>query len=189
MAEGLTIVEATADRWDDLEDLMGPKGGAGGCWCMLWRLKRPDFKAGEGEGNRAAIRRVAETADAPPGLLAYEGALCVGWLSIAPRREFPRLDSSRILYPLDDREVWSITCFLIRKGHRRKGIATALLVAAKEFVRSRGGGILEGYPIDPEKPEYPPVYAWTGLKKAFDRAGFSEAARRSPTRPIMRASV
>ena len=45
------------------------------------------------------------------------------------------------------------------------------------------------HPIDPEKPEYPPVYAWTGLKKAFDRAGFSEAARRSPTRPIMRASV
>jgi len=47
-------------------------------------------------------------------------------------------------------------------------------------------GTQEGYPITPSKPNYPPVYAWTGFEKSFLRAGYEVVAQRSPTRPIMR---
>ena len=49
--------------------------------------------------------------------------------------------------------------------------------------------IVEGYPIEPRKPEMPPVFAWTGVAAAFHRAGFTEVARRSETRPVMRYRI
>ncbi len=183
--DGFTILPATPARWPDFEALLGERGGCGGCWCMLWRLGRKDFEAQSGAGNRAAMKALFD-AGAEPGLIAYEGDLPVGWCSVAPRSDFPRLDRSRVLRPVDDQEVWSLSCFLIRKSHRNRGISRALLDAAGDFVRARGGRILEGYPIDPKTTPYPAVYAWTGLASAFRAAGFEEVLRRSETRPIFR---
>jgi hypothetical protein len=32
-------------RWSEFEALFGERGACGGCWCMLWRLKRSEFEA------------------------------------------------------------------------------------------------------------------------------------------------
>ena len=181
----VTVRPATAERWPDFEALMGERGGYGGCWCMLWRLQRKEFEARAGAGNRAAMKALFESG-AEPGLIAYDGDEPVGWCSVAPRAAFPRLDRSRVLKPVDDQEVWSLSCFLIRKSHRNRGISRALLEAAGDFVKARGGRVLEGYPIDPKTTPYPAVYAWTGLASAFRAAGFEEVLRRSETRPILR---
>lgn len=186
--EDLRIEPLTAERWQDFEAVMGPRGGAGGCWCMLWRLQRPAFDAGKGEGHRAAIRNIVGHGD-EPGLLAYAGGAPVGWCSVAPRAHFVRLERSRVLKPVDDAPVWSVSCLLVHRKHRGHGVSVALLEAACGFVAQRGGAIVEGYPVEPDKREYPPAYAWTGLASAFRRAGFEEVARRSPTRPIMRKTV
>jgi hypothetical protein len=65
-------------------------------------------------------------------------------------------------------------------------VSVALLRAAAEHVASRGGAVVEGYPVDSRSASMPDAFAWTGLARAFVRAGFEEAARRSPTRPVMR---
>lgn len=184
-AATLTIAPLTAKRWADFEALMGPKGAAGGCWCMLWRLSKSEFEAGTGEANRRTMQVVAAE-PVPPGLLAYDGHTPVGWISVAPRTRFPRLDNSRVLARIDDEAVWSVTCFLVTRSHRRRGVATQLLESACDFVRKHNGAIVEGYPIAPDKPSYPPVFAWTGFEHAFRKAGFKTVLRRSPTRPIMR---
>lgn len=184
----ITIAPLTPERWTDFETVMGPRGGAGGCWCMLWRLSKRDYDAMKGDAARDAIRSVVDTGP-PPGLLAYDAGIPVGWISIAPRAAFPRLDTSRVMQPVDDRPVWSVSCFLIGKTHRRQGIAVALLDAACEFARSQGASIVEGYPVAPGKASYPETYAWTGFESVFRRAGFDEVARRSETRPIMRRMV
>lgn len=181
----IEVQEATIDRWTEFEALMGPKGGSGGCWCMLWRLDRKAYEAAEGDQNRMAMRRIFERHQ-PPGLLAYKGTVPVGWCSIAPRSHFPRLATSRVLKPVDDAEVWSITCFFVAKAHRRRGVSLALLRGAADFVGKHGGTIVEGYPIEPDRANYPAVYAWVGVASAYREAGFVEVARRSPTRPIMR---
>ncbi len=190
MSEGKEIIirAATADCWPDFEDLMGEKGGYGGCWCMTWRLTNKAFEAQKGEGNRLEMKKNFESGP-PPGLLAYDGSTAVAWCSLAPRTAFPRLENSRVLKSVDGEEVWSVSCFLIRKSHRKMGLSVALLQAASAFVREQGGRILEGYPIAPNKKPYPAVYAWTGFEKAFHQAGFSEVLRRSDTRPIMRKNL
>ncbi|MEQ8664965.1 MAG: GNAT family N-acetyltransferase [Rhodospirillales bacterium] len=189
MVDDLRIVEATSDRWADFETLLGPtKGGAGGCWCMLWRLRKKDYEALDGNARRDAVRD-RFGGPVPPGLLAYDGDAPVGWCSVAPRAEFPRLETSRVLKPVDDAPVWSVTCFFIARSHRRRGVSVRLLEAAADFVRTHGGHIVEGYPVEPAKADYPGVYAWIGLADAFRAAGFEEVLRRSDTRPIMRRSV
>lgn len=188
-SETIKIFEATPDRWQDFEQLLGPKkGGSGGCWCMLWRLKKKEYEALSKDERRATIAKRFEH-DVPPGLIAYDSEKPVGWCSVSPRSEFPRLDTSRVLKPIDDQPVWSVTCFYIDKAYRKKGVSIRLLEGASEFVRRRGGSIIEGYPIEPGRANYPSTYAWVGLASAFKAAGFEETARRSPTRPIMRKSI
>jgi hypothetical protein len=61
-----------------------------------------------------------------------------------------------------------------------------LLEAAAEFARQRGAAMLEGYPVEPKKAAVPDASAYMGLPSLYRQAGFTEVARRSPTRPIMR---
>lgn len=181
----LDIVPLTPDWWADFETLMGPNGGAGGCWCMAWRLRKRVFDAGAGDANRRAMQAIAAEPVAP-GLLAYDGDQPVGWISVAPRERFPRLETSRILARIDEAEVWSVSCFLVARSHRRQRVATRLLEAACAFARDHGGTIVEGYPIAPGDAAYPPVFAWTGFEGAFRAAGFETVLKRTPKRPIMR---
>jgi GNAT superfamily N-acetyltransferase len=155
---------------------------------MWLRLSRAQFAAQKGAGNRSALKRLVGTGR-PPGLLAYADGHAVGWCAVAPREEFPRLESSRTLRRIDDRPVWSVVCFFVAKPWRRRGVTVALLQAAVEYARRHGATIVEGYPVVPKTPEMPGVFAWPGLVAAFRRAGFTEVARRSATRPIMRIPV
>ncbi len=184
----LTFRPLNSDTWDDFERLFGERGAYGGCWCMYWRLSPADFKAGKGQGNRQAILDLARS-DRPPGILAYDGELAIGWCAIAPREEFSALSRSRVLKPLDDRPVWSVSCFFIDRRYRRHGVSVPLLEAAVAFAATQGAKIVEGYPIEPASDDYPATYAWYGIAKTFERAGFEECARRSSTRPIMRRTL
>ena len=183
----LAFRPATPARWKDVEELFGPRGACAGCWCMWWRLARSEWNRGKGAGNRRALRRIVEKGEAP-GILAYEGRRPVGWCAIAPREAYAALERSRTLKRLDDEPVWSVTCFFIAKDRRHRGLTVKLLDAACAHAKRKGARIVEGYPVDPSA-EYPAAWAWTGLRTAFETAGFTEAARPSRTRPIMRRRV
>lgn len=122
------------------------------------------------------------------GLLAYDGDEPVGWIAIEPRSAFPRLARSRTLAPVDDRPVWSITCFFVARSHRGKGLTRALVEAAVRYARSRGARIVEAYPVDPVR-EVADAAVYHGAASTFRALGFEEVARRSGTRPIVRREV
>ena len=124
-----------------------------------------------------------------PGILAYDEGKPVAWCSVAPREEFSTLCRSKILSPIDSRPVWSVVCFFVEKNYRNRGLTVKLLEAAIEYVKEKGGKIVEGYPIEPKRKPWPPVFSSTGLFSAFKKAGFREVIRRSETRPIMRFEV
>lgn len=183
---GVALRPLTPERWPDLERLFGPRGACGGCWCMWWRLGRAEFERQKGEENRLALKTIVERGEVP-GILAYVGSEPVGWCAIAPREVYPALARSRILKPVDAEPVWSVTCFFVAKPFRRQGLTVELLKSALRFARERGASIVEGYPTEPGEGRVQDVFAYTGIASAFRAAGFSEVARRSPTRPIMRS--
>jgi GNAT superfamily N-acetyltransferase len=178
----------TPDRWADLERLFGARGACGGCWCMWWRLKRSEFEKQKGEGNKRAFRRIAASGEGP-GVLAYQDGEPVGWCALAPRERYGVLERSRTLQPVDDQPVWSVTCFFIARQYRGQGLGKKLLRAAVRLARQRGARMIEGYPVVPRQGRLPDAFAWTGLPSIFEAAGFREAARRSPTRPIYRLAL
>ena len=173
----------TPDRWADVERLFGPRGACAGCWCMWTRLPSAEFTKGKGAGNKRALRRIVASGDSP-GIVAYRDGEPAGWCAVAPRSAYRRLETSRVLAPVDDQAVWSVVCFFVARPYRRQGLSALLLRAATEYAAKRGARIVEGYPVDGGKTA--DAFVWTGLASAFRRAGFREVARRSKTRPIMR---
>jgi predicted GNAT family acetyltransferase len=184
----LVIRPLTPSRWKDLEELFGERGACGGCWCMWWRIKRSEFEKQKGEGNKKAFKALVDSGTRP-GLLAYREREPVGWCAVEPRSNYPALQRSRILKPVDEEPVWSVTCFFIKRGHRGEGVSRALIRGAIDYVGKKGGSIIEGYPVEPRKDRMPDAFAWTGIASAFRQEGFREVARRSETRPILRFAV
>ena len=105
---------------------------------------------------------------------------------MAPRRVYSYLDRSRVLKPVDDQDVWSISCLFVLKPYRRQGVSARLLKMAARLAGKRGAKIVEGYPVVPTMERTPDPFVWTGVPSAFRKAGFKEVARRSKSRPIMR---
>jgi GNAT superfamily N-acetyltransferase len=185
--DGLVFRPATPARWSDLERLFGSNGACGGCWCMFWRQSNAEYRAGKGERNRRAFRRIVRSG-AVPGLLAYAGREPVGWVAVEPRKRYARLAASRSLAAVDDRPVWSAPCFFVARGWRRRGVAGRLLAAAADHAGRRRARILEGYPVDSSRP-LAGAWLYPGSFSTFVRLGFQEVARRARTRPVMRLSL
>lgn len=179
----LTILPLTPSLWPALENLFGKGGASNGCWCMYWRIG-PDYHKRPREQNRTALRRVV-TQGPPPGLLAFDGELAVGWCQLTPRQDLNWLNRKQALRPTDNLAVWSISCFYVRRGYRRQGIMSALIAEALKTVKRANALALEAYPVDITWPGST-SNVFTGTASVFRRFGFKTVARRQPSRPIMR---
>jgi GNAT superfamily N-acetyltransferase len=193
MTTKLTVLPATPERWPDVEAIFGAKGCsvARGCWCMHYRRSgsAPSVLsvASRSKTYRAALKALVD-AGRPPGLVAYRGNVPVGWVSLAPREEFARLERSPVMKPVDDKPVWSIICFVVPAEHRGQGVARALLQSAIAYARERGATIIEAYPVDKANRAKDDAM-WFGAKSMYDHAGFREVARRKPARPVVRLEL
>ncbi|HXV76723.1 MAG TPA: hypothetical protein VD788_10430, partial [Candidatus Polarisedimenticolaceae bacterium] len=118
----LVFRDVTPSRWNDVQTLFGERGACGGCWCMFWRLPRKRWESGKGGPNRRALGRIV-TSGGRPGVLAYDRRRPVGWCAIAPREVYPSLARSRVLAPVDDTPVWSVSCLFVLKDYRRQGLS------------------------------------------------------------------
>ena len=185
----LAIHPLTRDRWDDLVTLFDRPGDPRGCWCMFWRVRDREFEELWGSGARAAFHEVVDQGP-PPGLLAYRGGAPVGWCAVAPRESYPRILRSRSIGPLEDAPAcWAVVCFYVVRGERRGGVAAALLEAAVDFAGGHGATSVEGYPKDTGGARKGANELFVGSMAMFQEAGFEEAARNSPQRPVMRRAV
>ena len=99
----LVIRELTADLWPALEDLFGAKGACNGCWCMYWRIGSDYYKR-PSAANKAAFREIVQHGP-PPGLMAFDGDIAMGWCQLTPRDALPWLDRTWRLKRVDDLPV------------------------------------------------------------------------------------
>jgi GNAT superfamily N-acetyltransferase len=184
----LTFHPLTEERWPDFVQLFGERGVGGGCWCMGWRLPKPQYLRQKGERNKQAMHALVKQG-CVPGLLGYAGTEPVGWCAVAPREAYLALQRSPSRKAVDEQEVWSISCVYVARSHRRRHLSSELIKAAVAYAGARGGRIVEGYPVPPKRNVPSTNYAFTGFVSTFEEAGFVECLRRSKTRPIMRYSI
>jgi GNAT superfamily N-acetyltransferase len=182
----LTVEPLSAGRWPALEDLFGRAGASNGCWCMYWRIG-PRYRDRPREANRDDLRELAASGP-PPGLLAFDGDVAVGWAELAPRADLAWLARARYLQPADDLPVWSLPCFYVRRTHRGRGVVAALIEAAIGVAAAAGAPAREADPVDTEAPGHS-RNLFPGTASVFARHGFEVVARRKPDRPMMRRNL
>ncbi len=175
MSESLIeVFPATNGRWPDIQTLFAGHGALG-CWCQYWRQSSRAYRNGSpGSGEQNLRHQVAE--GPPPGMVAYLNGEPAGWLGFWPRNKMERLVRSRTIPKVDEQQVWSIVCFMVRAGYRRQGVARALLAGAIHFARDFGVQMLEAYPIDPEDGRIDVTFGYVGFTPMFESAGFQRIA-------------
>lgn len=188
--EPLIFRPLTPETWDDFETIFRQPGEQNGCWCTYWRITRNEYRLHFGEGNRQLMRALVATGRVP-GIIAYRGGQPAGWCSVAPREEFPSLNRSRTLKPVDEQPVWSITCFVVSQPFRNQGLSRALIEAAVDYARQNGAKIVEAYPLisAPAGSPFLEGELYMGVESTFLSLGFREVARRSERRVILRLEV
>ena len=161
-----------------ITQLFGANSICRGCWCMHWRVEKggKTWNACWGDPNRRAFLKLLKQGRVQ-GALAVAEDKPVGWCNFGPREDFPRLGRSRVLSYRAAPETWSVNCFFIAAGWRKRGVAGALLKAAMATAFQRGAKVLEAYPT-PQKTGQPlaAAFAWTGTRSLFAKAGFKPSA-------------
>ncbi len=181
MAGDVRIHPVTADRWDDLRVLLAPRGeGADACWCLAWRLPSGEFGRLPGPDREDRLHELVD-GPVPPGLLAYVDDEPAGWCHVGPRTAMARLVRSTTIRPVDDLPVWSVVCFVVRTGYRRRGLAEELLHEAVAFAAAHGAPALEGYPVETGGARLSTSLAYVGTTGMFERAGFARVAATDAT--------
>jgi GNAT superfamily N-acetyltransferase len=131
-------------------------------------------------------------AAATSGLVGYVDDEPVGWVAVEPRTAYPKLRTSRVPWSgrnedKGDDGIWAVTCFVVRKGYRGRGLTYPLARATIDFARERGVRALEAYPMitQPGKEiTWGEVHVWT--RQVFEDAGFEEVSRPTIRRVVMR---
>jgi GNAT superfamily N-acetyltransferase len=180
----IEVVPATPDRWDDVVTILGGNGDLG-CWCQAPRGIAVGYGKAAPGARRAALREQLE--DEPPaGMLAYVDGEVAGWCGFGPRPRLPRLERSKTIPKVDDQPVWSVLCFNVRVGYRRRGVAAALLEGVVDYAHRSGAPGVEAYPIDPDGRRVDVSFGYVGVTPMFERLGFErivETAAHSDRRP------
>ncbi len=189
----IRVEPATDEHWADVRALFDGDGPLG-CWCQYWRQSSGAYRAGGAGSGERNLRRQIKAGPTAPGLIAYDDGEPAGWIGLGPRASMERLVRSRTIPAIDDVPVWSIVCFKVQVGHRRKGVARALLDAAIDYAAGHGAPAIEAYPIDPEGKRLDVAFSYVGFTGMFEAAGFEpvvETAARSAGRPriLMRRTL
>jgi len=171
----IEVRPATADRFDDVAVMLGPKNPESSvCWCLSHRVEHKTNRELVGPARGEFVRELCGRQVAP-GVLGYQQDVVVGWAAVAPRSQLPFARSRKIPH-VDGLPVWSVWCIRVRPGHRGRGISYALLDGAVSYARSHGAPAVEGYPVDNAGRKVDLTMAYVGTRKLFERAGFVKAA-------------
>ncbi len=183
----------TPDRFEDYADVINTNRRATHCWCLSHRLTAKQIEE-LGRGSRERAARALCERQRPPGVVTYRDGTPVGWCSISPRADIPRLVQSALIRPIDDLPVWSIICVVVRSGYRRHGVTRELLEGAIAWAASQGAPAVESYPVDPRGERMDLTMAFVGTRAMFEKVGFevigtTEAVASKMPRLIMRRNL
>jgi ribosomal protein S18 acetylase RimI-like enzyme len=180
--------------WSDTQTVFGTRGDPAGCWCQYFKVSNAHWRGGDRAEFAEALCTQVQSDPTPPGLIAYLGDEPVGWVAVEPRVRYPQLFAGRVVStgskePHDDESVWAITCFVVRTGYRRRGIAQQLVRAAVSHALDHGARVIEGYPVDVAiKHKVSAAELYHGTVSLFAAVGFTIEARPIPGRALMRLS-
>jgi GNAT superfamily N-acetyltransferase len=194
-ADQLTIVPANQASWADIAAIFGTSD-PGRCQCQRRKVVGWIWRDSTQQERTAMLREQTAcgdpTATATSGLVAYVDGEPAGWVAVEPRIAYPKLRTTPVPWrgrdeDKDDDGVWAVTCFVVRKGYRGRGLTYPLAEATIVFAHQRGARALEAYPMITQAGK---VITWgelhVGARQVFEDAGFKEVSHPTLRRVVMR---
>jgi GNAT superfamily N-acetyltransferase len=194
-ADQLAIVPANQASWADIAAIFGTSD-PGRCQCQRRKVVGWIWRDSTQQERTAMLREQTAcgdpTATATSGLVAYVDGEPAGWVAVEPRIAYPKLRTTPVPWrgrdeDKDDDGVWAVTCFVVRKGYRGRGLTYPLAEATIEFAHERGARALEAYPMITQAGK---VITWgelhVGARQVFEDAGFKEVCHPTLRRVVMR---
>src|SRR6266436_3427251 len=186
-----TTKELSMETWPDFARLFSQKNGWDHCWCMhfhrprsLPKDQRLASRAKRAVRNRRQNQELVERGRSH-GVLVYANGEPVGWCQCGLGEELPRIDNRRKyrgLAPEGTERLWRITCFVVARQYRRRGVASTALRAALQAIKSQGGGLVEAYPITRWESRAFGNESTHGTVSMFAKQGFKTVAPFGSTR-------
>jgi GNAT superfamily N-acetyltransferase len=196
LAGQLTILPANEATCSDLAAIFGTTDYPSRCQCQHFKVTGRLWRDSTQEQRTAMLREQTACGDpgaaATSGLVAYVDGEPAGWVAVEPRTAYPRLRTARIPWSgrnedQDDDGIWAVTCFVVRKGYRGRGLTYPLARATIGFARERGARALEAYPmITQPGTEITWGELYVGARQVFADAGFEEVSQPTARRVVMR---
>jgi ribosomal protein S18 acetylase RimI-like enzyme len=185
----IRVVPVTEVPWSDVRTVFGTRGDPSTCWCQYFKVSNAQWRATDVPALEAALCEQVRHSPGP-GLIAYAADEPAGWVAVEPRPAYGRLHRTRVVAEgsaeePDDPSVWAVTCFAVRVGFRRRGVASALLAAAVEHCRASGARVVEGYPIDTAERKASSADLYHGALSTFVSAGFEIVSRPQAGRAVV----
>lgn len=189
----IRIEPATTAPWADVEHSMTGGGDGASCWCQWFMITRKEFDACSHDDKVALLRRELKGAETSPALIAYVDDAAAAWVRVGPRPSQPALARSRIVKagtePIDDEDIWAITCFVVRREYRGQGLAKKLTAAAVAHAAAHGARVVEAYPYDTDHRKTSNNELYVGSVQLFRDAGLREVARPTSARVVMALEI
>ena len=186
-SSGLTVRALAPDTWQAFADLVERHNGVfGGCWCTWFHTLHGE-KTFDKDDNRKLKERLVREGKAHAALV-FDGDVAVAWAEFGSCGELPNIhhrkqyDAEADLHP-----DYRITCIFVDKKYRRRGVTALALHGAVELIAEAGGGVVEGYPHDPEGRRVAVLYNTT--RSVFEREGFEFVRTKGQRNTVMRRTV
>jgi len=187
MNDELTVRPLTAETWDAFAAMAERHNGVfGGCWCTYFQTMHEE-KTFEAQSNRDLKERLVREGRAHAALV-FDGEDAVAWAEFGSCAELPNIyhrkqyDEETDLVP-----DYRITCIFVDKRYRRRGVSALALHGAVDLIAEAGGGIVEGYPHDPEGKRVAVLY--DGTRGLFESEGFEFVRAKGQRNTVMRRTV
>jgi len=152
-----------------------------GCYCSFWHQKwnsTADWDKCRKETPEFNRKIVFEKMRSGfhVGVLAYQDADLIAWLSVGPLTDFHWTWKRVVQVGESAAAVAGITCFAITPKLQGQGFQSRILEALKLYGVEQGWKAIEGYPFDASAVEkHKQEVSWCGLTKGFTNAGFVRA--------------
>jgi ribosomal protein S18 acetylase RimI-like enzyme len=152
MASQYETNELSARTWPDFQALFSRGNGWDFCWCTAFergpRASRTRFatRAEVSVQNERAKEELVKQHRAR-GILVYANGEPIGWCQYGSGDELLGRGPTKPHADQPDRPLWRVTCFVVDRRHRRRGVASLALRAALDSIRIQGGGLVEAYPV------------------------------------------
>jgi GNAT superfamily N-acetyltransferase len=184
-----TVKPLRPDTWDAFAQLVERHDGVwGGCWCLWFHPKSPEWGQSV-EGNRALKQRLVEEGRAHASVV-FDGDRAVGWCQYGTPEELPRIyhrkEYDAGLVELPD---YRLTCFFVDRDYRRDGVSAVALRGALDLIAEAGGGVVEAYPQDTQGNKISASFLYNGTKSLFERAGFEYERPKGKNHCVMRTMI